>query len=66
MARHALRWNPQGKREQGRPRNSWRKIVDKEAAKAGYTWDEIEKLARDRRRWCEVSLDLCSTGSEKG
>ncbi|XP_022806441.1 uncharacterized protein LOC111343517 [Stylophora pistillata] len=66
VTRHALRWNPQGKRKQGRPRNSWRRAVDKEAAKAGYTWNEIEKLAWDRRRWHEVSLDLCSTGSEKG
>ncbi|XP_022789520.1 uncharacterized protein LOC111329176 [Stylophora pistillata] len=64
VTRHAL-MNPQGKRKQGRPRNSWRITVDKEAAKAGYTWNEIERLARDRR-WCEVSLDLCSTGSEKG
>ena len=60
VARHALGWNPQGKRKQGRPRNSWRRTVDKEAAKAGYTWNEIEKLARDRRRWREVSLDLYS------
>ena len=53
-------------RKQGRPRNSWRRSVDKEAAKAGYTWNEIEKLARDRRRWREVSLDLCSAWSERG
>ena len=26
----------QGKRNQGRPRNSWRRIVDNEASKAGY------------------------------
>ena len=55
-----------GKRKQGRPRNSWRRTVDKEAAKAGYTWNEIEKLARDRMRWREVSLDLCSAWSERG
>ena len=65
VTRHALRWNPQGKRKQGRPRNSWRRTVDKEAAKAGYTWNEIEKLARDRR-WREVSSDLCSAWSERG
>ena len=65
VTRHALRWNPQGKRKQGRPSNSWRRTVDNEAAKAGYTWKEIEKLARDRGRWRAVSLDLCSTGSER-
>jgi len=66
VTRYALRWNPQGKRRQGRPRKSWRRTVDKEAAKAGYTWNKIEKLARDRRRWREVSLDLCSAWSERG
>ena len=61
VTRQALRWNPKGKRKQGRPRNSWRRTVDKEASKAGYTWNVIEKLSRVRRRWREVSLDLCST-----
>lgn len=68
VTRHARKWNPQGKRKQGLLRNSLRRTVDKEATKAGYTWNEIEKLARDRRRWREVnvSLDLWSTESEKG
>ena len=37
VIRHALRWNPQGKRSQGHPRNSWRRTVDDEVGKAGYT-----------------------------
>ena len=37
ITRHALRWNPQEERNQGRPRNSWRRTVDNEASKASYT-----------------------------
>jgi len=35
IARQALEWNPQGKR--GRPRNTWRRTVLKEAIRLGRT-----------------------------
>ena len=56
VTRHALRWNPQGKRSQGHPRNSWRRTVDNKVGKAGYTWRQIEKLAQNRTRWRAFSL----------
>ena len=66
ITRHALRWNPQGKRSRGRPRNSWRGTIDDEVGKAGYTWRELETLAQERSRWrAAVSMDLCSTGSSR-
>jgi len=34
----ALLWNPQGNRKRGRPRNSWRRSVIKEA---GRSWNEL-------------------------
>ena len=45
VTRHALRWNPQGKRSRGRPRKSWSTTVDDEVGKSGYTWRELETLA---------------------
>ena len=66
ITRHALRWNPQAKRSRGRPRNSWRRTVDDEVGKAGYTWRGLEKLAQNRSRWRDaVSMDLCSTGRNR-
>ena len=65
VTRHALRWNPQGKRSRGRPRNSWRRTVDDEVGKAGYTWRKLETLAQNRLRWRAVSMDPCSTGSSR-
>jgi hypothetical protein len=40
----ALLWNPQGSRKRGRPKNSWRRLVIKEA---GRSWNEIRFLAAD-------------------
>ena len=50
-------------KSRGRPRNSWRRTVDDEASKAGYTWRQLEKIAQSRPRWRAVSIGLCSTGS---
>jgi len=44
----ALLWNPQGNRKRGRPRNSWRRSVIKEA---GRSWNELRFLAADRQQW---------------
>ncbi len=51
VTKQALRWNPQGKRSRGRPRNSWRRTVDDKASKAGYTWWQLERIAQNRTRW---------------
>jgi len=44
----ALLWNLQGNRKRGRPRNSWRRSVIKEA---GRSWNELRFLAADRQKW---------------
>ena len=41
----ALHWNPQGNRKRGRPKNSCRRSVIKEA---GRSWNELRFLAADR------------------
>ena len=53
----ALLWNPQGNRKRGRPRNSWRRSVNKEA---GRSWNEVSFLAADRRKWKGLIDNLCS------
>jgi hypothetical protein len=50
-------WNPQGSRKRGRPRNSWRRSVNKEA---GRTWNELRFLAADRQKWKGLIDNLCS------
>ena len=53
----ALLWNPHGNRKRGRPRNSWRESVIKEA---GRSWNELRYLAADRRKRKGLIDNLCS------
>lgn len=61
IEKKALEWNPQGARRRGRPRGTWRRTVDREAATMNHTWGELRRIARDREGW-RVLLDaLCSS-----
>ena len=58
IARQSLQWNPQGQRKRGRPRTTWRRCIEEEMRKKGYSWNELQKLARDRDRWRDVVSGL--------
>ena len=47
----ALRWTHQGKRKQGRPKDTLRRKVEKEIKTMGLTWDEEVMAALDRIGW---------------
>ncbi|XP_028649227.2 LOW QUALITY PROTEIN: uncharacterized protein LOC114645554 [Erpetoichthys calabaricus] len=51
ITRQALRWNPQGKRKRGRPRNTWRRDLEADITRMGYTWSQLERMAQDRNLW---------------
>ena len=53
----ALQWNPQGSRKVGRPKNSWRRSVIKEAGKF---WNDLRFPAADRQKWKELMDNLHS------
>ena len=57
ISKAALFWNPQGNRKRGRPRNSWRRSVIKEA---GRSWNELSFLAAERQKWKGHIDNLCS------
>lgn len=61
IARQALDWNPQGSRRRGRPSNTWRRLVETEAASAGRSWNEIKYIALDRIVWNNFVMALCSS-----
>ena len=64
VTRQALKWNPQGKRKRGRPKNTWRRDVEAEMKSWGHTWNTLERLAQDRTRWRKEIVDgLCSRRS---
>ena len=45
----ALHWTPKGRRTRGRPKNTWRCIVETEMRGLGHNWSFIQKLAGDRQ-----------------
>ena len=51
ITKNALDWNPQGKRSRGRPKGTWRRVVDKEVKDSGNTWNHVKQMAQDRGKW---------------
>jgi hypothetical protein len=60
ITRQSLKWNPQGKRVRGRPRNSWRRSTSDEMEKVGYNWYELVCSAQNRVQWRTIVSGLCS------
>ena len=65
ITRQALTWNPQGSRRRGRPRNTWRRDIDREREKMGVTWGELCKTAEDRDAFRVLIGGLCSSGTRE-
>jgi len=57
IAKTALLWNPQGNRKRGRPKNSWRRSIIKEAGRGR---NELRFLAANRQKWKGLIDSLCS------
>ena len=47
----ALHWTPEGKRKRGRPKNTWRRTVEKEIKEMRKTWEGIKLMAKDQQMW---------------
>ena len=55
--RVALRWTPStGKRKRGRPKESWRRTVERERQLLGFeSWERAAAVAHDRDHWMELT-----------
>ena len=51
ITKRALQWNPQGNRNRGRPRGTWRRVMTEDMERSGQCWQKIKKLAQDRVGW---------------
>ena len=64
--RIALQWTPEGKRKKGRPKETWRRMAEKELKEMGWkTWEAAARVAADRQQWNDMCSALCSTRSEE-
>ncbi|KAL3856736.1 hypothetical protein ACJMK2_011459 [Sinanodonta woodiana] len=51
IPRVALRWTPQGKRNCGRPKETWRRTVDRDLKTRSLTLQTAPAIAADRTKW---------------
>ena len=50
----AMEWQPEGKRRVGRPKPTWKRMVEKESS-----WAEVWGAAQDKTGWQEKIAALC-------
>ena len=60
ITHQALTWNPQGKRNRGRPKNTWRRDLQKDVQATGMGWRQLVATAQNRGRWRTVVDGLSS------
>ena len=65
IVRTTLRWTPDGKRVRGRPKETWRRTVEREMKQHNLTWGKLEKTSRDRLQWRALVSALCAIPHEE-
>nr|KAG5708729.1 hypothetical protein BaRGS_034946 [Batillaria attramentaria] len=65
LPRIALRWTPDGRRKRGRPKETWRRTVEREMKEQGWTWNFLERykasVVMDQNVTVEDHLDTNET-----
>jgi sorting nexin-29 len=64
IPRVAMRWTPDGKRKRGRPKETWRRTVEREMKELKMTWDTTTTQAQDRQQWRGFVRALCTSGTQ--
>ena len=64
IPRRAMRWTPAGNRR-GRPKETWRRSMEREMKALGWSWGQVAKLAADRPRWRSSVSALCASTHEE-
>ena len=62
----ALEWRPEGRRRPGRPKTTWRRMIEDERQVAGWqSWTTVRALAANRSGWKENVKALCALWHEE-
>ena len=64
--KQTMEWQPEGKRNRGRPRLTWKETLKKDLKKLDTTYDEAKAIAQNRLRWKKMTAQCASsTGRTK-
>ena len=62
----ALDWRPEGRRVKGRPRTTWKRTVEKDHNKAGWTsWSIARMAGKNSAGWKDNVTALCALWHEE-
>ncbi|GFS00839.1 hypothetical protein ElyMa_001081200 [Elysia marginata] len=64
ITRVAVQWKPEGRRKRGRPKTTWRRTAEAEAATMGQSWGTLRTLAQDREKWRDFVAALVAHGKK--
>lgn len=56
ITRTALGWTPQGKRNRGRPKETWRRTIERDLRNRGLTLQTAPRAAADRANWRALAV----------
>lgn len=65
VEKRALDWNPQGARKRGRPQETWKRTIAKEAKEVNRSGRELKSLEEDRDRWGTVLNTYALKGDQR-
>ena len=65
IPRVALRWTPTGKRKRGRPKETWRRFVEKEMKEKDWSWGQVQHWSQNRQAWKSLVMALCALPHEE-
>ena len=63
IPRVAMRWTPDGKRKRGRPKETWRRSVEREMKEKAWSSREVVKLAKDKQQFTanrKLRFEVCA------
>ena len=65
ITRTAMRWTPQGKRKRGRPKETWRRTIQKDLKSRGLSFNTAPHVAADRARWRSLLSPQAPDGTDE-
>jgi hypothetical protein len=59
-------WSPKGKIKMGRPKETLRRTIEREAKTIGLKTQDLQNLATNRKEWKTITSALCAKLGTRG